>query len=96
MSEPLSITAVADALAGLPGWTHADDKLQKTFTFEDFSAALGFVVRMGLEAEKQGHHPELFNVYNRVEVALCTHDADDKVTDKDVSLASAIEALRSA
>ncbi len=93
MSEPLNTAAIANALAGLPGWSHEDDRLKKTYTFEDFSHALAFIVRVGLEAEKMNHHPELFNVYNRVEVALATHDADGKVTRKDVNLAKAIEAL---
>ena len=93
MSEPFNTPAIADALAGLPGWTHGEDRLKKTFTFADFSVALGFIVRVGLEAEKLGHHPELFNVYNRVELALSTHDADGKVTDKDVRLAESIESL---
>ncbi len=51
------------------------------------------MVRIGLEAEKQVHHPELFNVYNTVKISLSTHDADDKVTQKDVDLAKAIESV---
>ncbi|MBC2596402.1 4a-hydroxytetrahydrobiopterin dehydratase [Ruficoccus amylovorans] len=93
MSKALDDAAVATALAGLPGWAHQDNRLKKSFTFADFSQALGFIVRVGLEAEKMNHHPELFNVYNRVELALATHDAGSKVTDKDVALARRVEAV---
>ncbi len=90
---PLSDDAVRDALSGLPGWAHRDNALAKTFTFDDFRAALAFIVRLGFEAEQRDHHPNLANVYNRVEIALTTHDAGNRVTPKDVDLAKAIEAL---
>ncbi|MEM1043934.1 MAG: 4a-hydroxytetrahydrobiopterin dehydratase [Bacteroidota bacterium] len=90
---PLSNDAVRDALAGLPGWAHEDDTLAKTFTFDDFRAALAFIVRLGFEAEERDHHPNLSNVYNRVEIALTTHDAGNRVTQRDVDLAQAIERI---
>lgn len=93
MSVSLSSDDIAAALSSLPGWTHADDRLRKSFTFANFSEALAFIVRIGVEAEKLNHHPELFNVYNKVEIALNTHDAGGKVTDKDVKLAKRIELL---
>ncbi|MEM9227624.1 MAG: 4a-hydroxytetrahydrobiopterin dehydratase, partial [Verrucomicrobiota bacterium] len=70
-----------------------EDKLKKSFQFKDFTEALGFIVRVGVAAEKHNHHPELFNVYNKVTIALNTHDAGGKVTQKDIKLAQAIEQL---
>ncbi|WP_020402381.1 4a-hydroxytetrahydrobiopterin dehydratase [Gracilimonas tropica] len=93
MAQPLSEADIKQALSSLEGWEFSDDKISKEFGFNDFSEALGFIVRIGLEAEKQVHHPELFNVYNTVQISLSTHDAGDKVTQKDVDLAKAIESV---
>jgi 4a-hydroxytetrahydrobiopterin dehydratase len=78
----------AAAIARLDGWRGAEgrDAICKEFRFRDFNAAFGFMSRVALYAEKADHHPEWFNVYNRVEVTLATHDAGG-VTDKDVALA---------
>ncbi len=91
--EPLTDDRVRVALADLPGWRHAGDALAKTFTFDGFRAALAFIVRVGFEAEQRDHHPTLTNVYDRVEIALTTHDAGNRVTEKDVDLARAIETI---
>lgn len=91
--DPLSDAAIADALDDLPGWTHEDNRLKKTYEFSDFREAISFVVRLSFYAEEMMHHPELENVYNTVSVALTTHDADGQVTEMDVELASQIEAL---
>lgn len=93
MSEPLTDTRIAEELKQLPGWSHGDDRLTRSYKFKDFSEALGFVVRVGLLAEQRNHHPELFNVYNTVKISLNTHDAGGKVTSKDVDLANAIQKL---
>lgn len=93
MREPLTDDQIADALAELPGWRHYDDALHFRFTFGDFRQAVAFVVRVAFEAEQRDHHPELTNVYNRVDVALTTHDAGNRVTAKDVELARAIQRL---
>jgi 4a-hydroxytetrahydrobiopterin dehydratase len=88
MSRPERIGAQA-ALARLPGWRAAEggrDAIQRSYRFKDFSAAFGFMTRCALMAEKLDHHPEWFNVYNRVEVTLATHDAEG-VTELDVTLA---------
>jgi 4a-hydroxytetrahydrobiopterin dehydratase len=89
--DPLSDDEIADALSSLEGWTHADDKLQKTFEFSNFREAISFIVRLSFYAEEMMHHPELENVYNTVSVALTTHDAGGKVTKMDVDLAKKIE-----
>ena len=77
-----------------PTWTRIQgrDAVAKTFKFKDFNAAFGFMVRAALIAEKMDHHPEWSNVYNKVEVTLTTHSAGG-VTDKDIKLAQAMDAL---
>ena len=77
MVEKLVGAARAEALATLDGWTEVDgrDAIHKTFQFTNFNEAFGFMARTALMAEKMDHHPEWFNVYNRVEVTLATHDA---------------------
>jgi 4a-hydroxytetrahydrobiopterin dehydratase len=81
------------AIGRLNGWTAAADRdaTTKQFRFDDFNAAFGFMSRVALYAEKADHHPEWFNVYNRVEVTLATHDAGG-VTEKDVALAQFMDA----
>lgn len=78
----------AAALAGLPAWTMVDgrDAIEREFRFADFNAAFGFMCRVALQAEKLDHHPEWFNVYNRVKVVLSTHDVGG-LSRKDVALA---------
>lgn len=85
---PIAKIGVDAALSRLQGWRAADgrDALTKEFRFKDFNAAFGFMTRVALYADKQDHHPEWFNVYNRVDVTLSTHDAGG-VTNKDVALA---------
>jgi 4a-hydroxytetrahydrobiopterin dehydratase len=92
MNRPAKIGAGA-ALAQLSGWSAVEgrDAIQKTFRFGDFNEAFGWMTRVALAAEKLDHHPEWFNVYNRVEVLLATHDADG-VTDLDVTLAKIMDA----
>ena len=93
MATPLTPEQIETALASLPDWAYAQGKLSKTYKLADFRAALGFIVRIGLEAETANHHPELFNVYSTVSISLSTHDAGDAVTQKDVDLARAIESI---
>ncbi len=94
MIERLSGVARGEALAELAGWTLVEgrDAIQKTFRFKDFNEAFGFMTRVALLADKADHHPEWFNVYNRVEILLTTHDADG-LSARDVALAKAIDAL---
>jgi 4a-hydroxytetrahydrobiopterin dehydratase len=87
MSRPR--IGAAAAITQLAGWSIAPDHtdaIVKTFTFQDFNQAFGFMTRVALMADKLDHHPEWFNVYNRVDVLLTTHDADG-VTDLDLTLA---------
>jgi len=74
-------------------WTEADTKLTQHFEFKDFSEAWAFMSRVALLAEKQNHHPEWTNVYNRVTISLSTHDAGNTVTEKDRKLAATIDRL---
>jgi 4a-hydroxytetrahydrobiopterin dehydratase len=86
------------ALLDLKGWAKAEgerDAIAKTFRFKDFNAAFGFMTRVALWADKADHHPEWFNVYNRVEVTLTTHDVDG-VSDKDMALARFMDSLTDA
>jgi len=74
-------------------WKEENDQLIRTFRFRNFSEAFAFMTRVAMIAEKQSHHPECKNVYNTVEIRLSTHDAGNKVTDKDRKLAEAIDKL---
>lgn len=87
----LSQNEIRDALKQLPGWTHEDDRLKKTFELGDFREAISFIVRLAFHAEAMNHHPELRNVYNEVHIELTTHDDGNKVTQKDIDLATEIQ-----
>ncbi|MDX1671370.1 MAG: 4a-hydroxytetrahydrobiopterin dehydratase [Balneolaceae bacterium] len=93
MADPLTQQEIEKALSDLDKWTLEDDKLKRSYTFSDFREAISFITRIAFEAEDQIHHPEIFNVYNQVDIALSTHDAGGKVTEKDVALAKTIESL---
>ena len=88
MAEKLSPEERGTALAALEGWRDATDRdaIVKSFKFKNFNEAFGFMTRIAMEAERMNHHPEWFNVYNRVEVTLTTHDCGG-LSDRDVALA---------
>ena len=97
--QKLSDAEIIAALQTLPGWTRATGltndgraAITKSFKFADFSAAFGFMVRAALKAEQLDHHPEWFNVYNRVDVTLSTHDAGG-LTPLDITLAAAMNTI---
>ncbi len=92
MTRPTVVGAAA-ALAQLPGWTAVAgrDAIVKSFKFKDFNVAFGFMTRVALAAEKLDHHPEWFNVYNRVDITLSTHDVGG-VSALDLRLAKLIDA----
>ena len=91
----LSDDEIRTALVDLPGWEHGDDLIAKEFGFPGFPDAVGFVVRLGMAAEKADHHPDLDVRYNKVRVALSTH-SEGGVTEKDVALAKVAEKATSA
>ncbi len=88
MVSKLTPAQRAEALATLPAWTDVPgrDAIQRSFKFRDFNAAFGFMSRCALTAEKMDHHPEWFNVYNKVDVTLSTHDCGG-VSAQDIALA---------
>ena len=92
MVEKLDAHARAALGADLPGWRVDGEHLKRSYRFRDFSQAWGFMNRVALLAEAQDHHPEWFNVYNKVDIALTTHDAGG-LSERDVALARAIDAL---
>jgi 4a-hydroxytetrahydrobiopterin dehydratase len=72
-------------------WKEENNRLKKTFTFKDFNEAFGFMTRVAIAAEKMDHHPTWTNTWNTVSFELSTHDAGNKVTDRDRKLAEAID-----
>lgn len=74
-------------------WTEQNNALKKSFVFKDFSEAFGFMTRVAFLAEKLNHHPTWTNTWNRVDIALSTHDAGNTVTDLDRKLAEAIDKI---
>lgn len=74
-------------------WTEADNKLSRTFEFDNFVEAFGFMTQVAIIAEKMDHHPNWSNVYNKVTIELTTHDAGNVVTDNDRNLAKAIDGI---
>lgn len=75
-------------------WKEENNKLVKTFEFQNFQEAFAFMTRVAFLAEQQQHHPNWSNVYNTVKIELTTHDAGNVVTDKDFKLAKAIDSIQ--
>jgi 4a-hydroxytetrahydrobiopterin dehydratase len=94
MSDRLIGDALTEAIAGLDGWSKVDgrDAIIKSYQFADFNHAFGWMTRAALQAEKCDHHPEWFNVYNRVDVTLASHDVDG-VSPRDIDLARFLDTL---
>ena len=90
--DKLTDDEIADRLRALDGWTIENGKLHKAFKFKNFAEAFGFMAQIALRAEKMDHHPEWFNVYNRVVVDLMTHDADG-ISELDFQLAGEMDAV---
>ena len=88
----LSQTDIDEELKSLPGWSVVNDKLHKEFQFDSFNQAFGFMTRAAMEIEKMNHHPEWFNVYNKITIELTTHDAGG-ITKNDVNLAKILNSL---
>ena len=83
---------IEEELKKLTGWSVKNNKLHKEFQFNNFNQAFGFMTRAAMEIEKMNHHPEWFNVYNRITVELTTHDAGG-ITNNDVNLARILNSL---
>jgi len=88
----LSQVDIEEELKNLPGWSVVNEKLHKEFQFDSFNQAFGFMTRAAMEIEKMNHHPEWFNVYNRLTIELTTHDAGG-ITKNDVDLAKILNSL---
>ena len=90
----LDYTSRDAAMQQLPQWTYDSDAkgIRRSVRFGDFAEAFGFMTRIAILAEKADHHPEWFNVYNRVDILLTTHDACG-LSQRDVNLATAIDAI---
>lgn len=92
MAAKLTDAQINEALAKVEGWQIKDAKLRRSFKFDDFVAAWGFMSKVAICAEKMNHHPEWSNVYNNVTIDLTTHDAGG-ISDNDFKLAARINAL---
>ncbi len=88
----LSPESIDSELKNIKGWTIVNNKIHKEFEFDDFNQAFGFMVRAALHIEKMNHHPEWFNVYNRIVIDLTTHDAGG-ITQNDINLAKILNSL---
>jgi len=87
-----SANNIQDKINEIKDWEFKNNGLDKAFKFKNFTEAIAFLVQVAFIAEKQNHHPEIWNVYNKVTLRLTTHD-EDGVTDKDFKLAAAIDGL---
>jgi 4a-hydroxytetrahydrobiopterin dehydratase len=94
MITKLSADARPGAFERLSGWTliQGRDAITKRFSFQSFNEAFGWMTRVALVAEKMDHHPEWFNVYNKVDVTLTTHDVDG-LSERDIAMAETMDAL---
>lgn len=94
MDDKISPDSREQALAALATWELQDDRdaLRKTFVFDNFNQAFGFMTRIAMEAERQDHHPEWSNVYNRVEIVLTSHDVGG-LSERDLHMAAFIDSI---
>lgn len=91
--QRLSDEQIKTELSRLKGWNVVNGKLHKDYTFDDFVDAFGFMCKAAIHIEKMNHHPEWFNVYNKISVDLMTHDAGG-ITQNDISLAKTLDLLK--
>jgi len=90
--KKMNTNEIEEAIKNLPGWALKDEMIMKSFTFKDFKEAFATMTHIAFECEKQNHHPNWENVYNRLTIKLSTHDADG-ITQKDIDLAKSIEKI---
>ena len=88
----ISHKEIEKELKDIPGWAVVEGKLHKEFQFDDFNQAFGFMTRAAMHIEKMNHHPEWFNVYNKLIVDLTTHDAGG-ISENDIKLAKTLNSL---
>jgi 4a-hydroxytetrahydrobiopterin dehydratase len=88
----LSSEQISEELKNLSGWSIKEEKLHRDFEFDDFNQVFGFMTRAAMHIEKMNHHPEWFNVYNKLTVDLMTHDAGG-ITQNDIELAKILNSL---
>ncbi|RMW39598.1 MAG: 4a-hydroxytetrahydrobiopterin dehydratase [Nitrosopumilus sp.] len=88
----LSQEEIESELKNLPGWSVVNDKLHREIQFDSFNQAFGFMTMAAMEIEKMNHHPEWFNVYNKLVIELTTHDAGG-ITRNDINLARILNSL---
>ena len=74
-------------------WEQSNNKLRKEFKFKDFIEAAAFITKVSIVSEKNNHHPEIYNIYNKVIIDLCTHDKENQITSKDYNLAKEIDKI---
>src|SRR6185369_5344077 len=91
--KPLTDEAVAKALKKLDGWSHKNDTIEKTYSFDTYLAGLAFATTVGTIAQGFDHHPDILIKWRKVTITFSTHDAGNKVTSTDIKVAEAIEAL---
>lgn len=91
--EPLPADVLQRRLADLPGWRAGQGTIERTLEFADFRAAFAFMTRVAAEADALDHHPDWSNVYRRVTIRLSTHEAGNRVTERDLELAARIDRL---
>src|SRR5262245_40917927 len=89
----LSPDEVREGLKKLPSWTLKEGKLHRDFTFKKFTEAFAFMTKVAAVADKQDHHPEWSNVYNRVSVELITHDAGPALSERDLRFAREVDLI---
>ena len=90
--ERLSEEQIKKEISSLQGWNVINGKLHRDFVFKDYVDAFGFMCRASIHIEKMNHHPEWFNVYNKISIDLTTHDAGG-ITQNDISLARIFNSL---
>ena len=83
---------IDEEIKNLPGWSVVNEKLHREIQFDSFNQTFGFMTRAAMEIEKMNHHPEWFNVYNRLTIDLMTHDAGG-ITRNDINLAKVLNSL---
>ncbi len=90
----LSDSEIESEVTKIPGWKLVNGKLNKSFEFKNFIEAFGFMTKVAMQAEKMNHHPEWFNVYNKVKIDLVTYDVNG-ISNYDIKLANAINKIQS-